>query len=612
LEPCAYTNKFPNARLHYWYGRGFNMAESYWMSVRNPYEGVFIGDPLCQPYARASQVAVAGLASNAVVSNTVNLTVTVVAAGSNRPVNEVRLYLDEFYLATLTNITPRAGNDVKDRLNGNARTYTAPAGATLLTVATGLAARINAAPSLGVTARAVADRVEIVQDALGVAGTGLTCSAISSNNSSGELTVFPFVPFTNFLETTAAAYEQVTLSGAPAVGDIVRAVVTRLDGVKITNQVMAQAGDDAYTLLTNLAGVVNANTNLQSTSGCEVKWTTYNLFIAGGYDTYFVSRTNTWQGYNLYLNFSLSLQPGSTLSGGVADNFNFNADVLGARATIFLAAGRTNFACGYTLVTTNLADGPHTLRAVACEGTAVKAQGQTVIPFQVDNHGDQCVITNPAVGATFLLSESIPVQVWAAPAGGAITAVQFHAEAKRAAATNAAPYTCTLAASQYGVGELQLFARAFNSNGRVVDSLPVGVTILPDYDFDGLEDQWEIRNFGSIAVYNGTNDPDSDTFNNWLEYTADTEPTNAASYFRITAVGGPWTGALPRLTFVSSTAREYRIHCNDIALTSALYWLAASNVFMGAAGLTTWVDDGSDLPPLGGDRRYYRVRVRRP
>ena len=71
-----------------------------------------------------------------------------------------------------------------------------------------------------------------------------------------------------------------------------------------------------------------------------------------------------------------------TLTGpDFADFFNDNSDVLSARATVFLSEGRTNLVGTYSLITTNLADGPHELTAVVYEGTAVRTQGRLTHSF---------------------------------------------------------------------------------------------------------------------------------------------------------------------------------------------------------------------------------------
>jgi uncharacterized protein (TIGR03790 family) len=51
LEPCAFTGKFPNpAILLKHYLAGETLIESYWKSVAMPGQGLFIGEPLANPY----------------------------------------------------------------------------------------------------------------------------------------------------------------------------------------------------------------------------------------------------------------------------------------------------------------------------------------------------------------------------------------------------------------------------------------------------------------------------------------------------------------------------------------------------------------------------------
>jgi len=126
----------------------------------------------------------------------------------------------------------------------------------------------------------------------------------------------------------------------------------------------------------------------------------------------------------------------------------------------------------------------------------------------------------------------------------------------------------------------------------------------PDSDGDGLPDWWEIQYFGSTAA-NPNDDPDGDGFKNWQEYTADTNPTNAASHLALS------------VSLLSSGVK--------------LDWLAGSNSWKylqraislsetNAAWLNLWTsppppspDSGSYTDSFGTNAmQFYRIKATRP
>ena len=57
IEPCNFLQKFPNPGVfmeHYL--RGETLIEAYWKSVAMPGQGLFIGEPLANPYGRNLRV----------------------------------------------------------------------------------------------------------------------------------------------------------------------------------------------------------------------------------------------------------------------------------------------------------------------------------------------------------------------------------------------------------------------------------------------------------------------------------------------------------------------------------------------------------------------------
>lgn len=122
-----------------------------------------------------------------------------------------------------------------------------------------------------------------------------------------------------------------------------------------------------------------------------------------------------------------------------------------------------------------------------------------------------------------------------------------------------------------------------------------------DDDNDNIPDTWETRyGLNSTNAADATMHSDGDGVDNVSEYVADTDPTNAASFFRIVAASNE---AARILVFLSSSNRVYTLLRTD--------------------GLTnTWrrVDDQTGVSGLGGpdalidtndvtDRSFYRIDV---
>ena len=57
VEPCAFTQKFPNPGIVIErYTNGESLIEAYWKSVAWPGQGVFVGELMASPYARAVKI----------------------------------------------------------------------------------------------------------------------------------------------------------------------------------------------------------------------------------------------------------------------------------------------------------------------------------------------------------------------------------------------------------------------------------------------------------------------------------------------------------------------------------------------------------------------------
>jgi hypothetical protein len=82
-----------------------------------------------------------------------------------------------------------------------------------------------------------------------------------------------------------------------------------------------------------------------------------------------------------------------------------------------------------------------------------------------------------------------------------------------------------------------------------------------DTDLDGMDDDWETAFFGDLGQV-ATNDFDSDGQHNLAEYIAGTNPTNPASYFKISgASSAPGTGFI--LHWPATSNRIYNVYRSD-------------------------------------------------
>ena len=136
-----------------------------------------------------------------------------------------------------------------------------------------------------------------------------------------------------------------------------------------------------------------------------------------------------------------------------------------------------------------------------------------------------------------------------------------------------------------------------HGNGPAFTTAAVVVPV--DFDGNGLNDDWEVANFGHIGV-NANADPDGDGFSNAKEFAAGTDPNNAASAPLIVAIAPSGNDVV--ITFASVAGKSYDVQRNDDLSTPG--WTTFTNV-TGNAGTTQATDVGGALQP----QRFYRAQV---
>lgn len=176
-EPCAFEVKFPDPMLFFWYSRGFTAGETLAMSVRNPYQGIWVGDPLAAAFAAPPAVQIKSPASNAELDGEVMLQISASTHARGAPPVFLDLYLDGRHHAPIVRPFAPVGNDLIAQIGTNRFIYTIAPGEDLYAATAGLAWAINSKGGGQITASAKSDRLEVsVRAPLGEDGQPLPFS----------------------------------------------------------------------------------------------------------------------------------------------------------------------------------------------------------------------------------------------------------------------------------------------------------------------------------------------------------------------------------------------------------------------------------------------------
>jgi uncharacterized protein (TIGR03790 family) len=178
-EPCAFEVKFPDPMIAFWYARGFTAGEVLAMSVRHPYQGIWVGDPLAAPFAAPPSVRVLEPARNAKLDGEVPLKLAVAAHARGAPPVFLDLYVDGRHHAPIARPFAPVGNEIALQVGTNRFAYVVAPGEDLFAAAAGLAWSVNSKGAGQITASAKADRIEIsVRAPLGPDGQPLPLSVV--------------------------------------------------------------------------------------------------------------------------------------------------------------------------------------------------------------------------------------------------------------------------------------------------------------------------------------------------------------------------------------------------------------------------------------------------
>ena len=128
-----------------------------------------------------------------------------------------------------------------------------------------------------------------------------------------------------------------------------------------------------------------------------------------------------------------------------------------------------------------------------------------------------------------------------------------------------------------------------------------------DSNNDGIPDGWIWQHgLNPVAIDVAGGNPDNDPHTTLQEWIADTDPTDASSFFRVTEMTN---GAAFSLAFSSSSNRLYTLSsATNLASTNTVWSNVAGQVDLGGNGTVQMLSDTN----LAVSQKFYRVGVRVP
>jgi uncharacterized protein (TIGR03790 family) len=459
VEPCNYTYKFPDPMVYFYQNRGFCLAEAYYQSLANPYQGLMVGEPLSAPFARLGSATWNSPANGSVLSGLATFNVSFSAADTNLPMAQVDLFVDGGFVETLTNLPPSADNVLSVTIDGVTASYTVANGDSLGSAAIGLASALTAQQdAIGAQADAVGDRLVLRSQNVATPGSEISVQAGAAVGSASGLTSVVTASQPTFLDSTAYGYHFVEAVNNPGVGDWLQMTFIETNGLEVTVAATnTQSGASINSLLQALMDQINANPALKTAEGANAS----DLVNQGnGFYGFLVNAGSPgWPAAQIQTVFTGSTNLDATPAGTNA--LDDNVSDLQPRAHVYLSSGAASLPVQFTLDTTAFADGFHDLTAVAYEGTSVRTQTQAQETVQFRN------TTLSATFAAFAAETNGDLQFGIAANATNIARIElFSTGGSVAVATNQAAAELEAPSATLGVGLHPFYAVVTDANGH--------------------------------------------------------------------------------------------------------------------------------------------------
>jgi uncharacterized protein (TIGR03790 family) len=478
VEPCNYTQKFPDPVDYFYQTRGFSLAEAYYQSVLNPFQGLMVGEPLAAPFARPGGANWNSLANGAGLSGIVSLSPTFTAAATNLPLTQADLFVDGTFFQTMTNLPPAAGNVLSAIVNGSTINYTIPTSATLAGIATGLAGALNLQSNLTqVMAFPAGDRIELQSLPVNVPGSNVTLNAGAAIGSAPVLTTELAAALPAFLDSIATGYQVVTISNAPAIGDWIQVTFIKTNATLVTLGVTNTApGSTIEVMMQNLMNLMNTNAALETADGVMVSDYGDTEPDFPGAQFFVYARTAGWRAAQI-----LSMWTTSTNLAGAPPGTNpltDNVSDLRPRNHLYVSSGTNSLTVNFPLDTTQLPDGYHQLTAVAYEGTSVATQTRVTRNVVIQNTGLTATLAALPTGSNAALGQQLQFTVTANATN--ISRIElFSTGGSQAVATNQGSAVFVLSANYLGLGLHPFYALVTDAAGDQYQTQTLWYRIVP-------------------------------------------------------------------------------------------------------------------------------------
>jgi len=479
VEPCNYTQKFPDPVDYFYETRGFSVVEAYYQSVLNPFQGLFVGEPLAAPFARPGTAGWISPTNGASLSGPSVLSLAFTAAAANLPLTRVDLFVDGTYFQTLTNLPPAAGNVLAAIVNGYTNTYTVPTNATLAGLATGLAAALNLHTSAThVQAVAFGDRIELQSQDVYVPGSNVTTSVSTAIGSGPALTTGLNATRPTFLDTVATGYQGVSINNTPELGDWLQLTISKTNGTMIflavTNTV---SGTTVGAMAENLVDQINTNAALAAADGLFASdFFDYDPYGQPLAQFFLYARTSGWPAAQIQTEFitSTNLQALPTGMNPLADNVSD----LRPRNHLHVSSGSGTVVVNGALDTTRLSDGWHQFTAVGYEGTSVATQTRVTENVQIQNTRLAATLTAVPAGSNATPGQQLQFTVTAIATN--VSKIElFSTGGLLGVVSNAATAVFPISASYLGLGLHPFYAVITDANGNQFQTATVSYRIIP-------------------------------------------------------------------------------------------------------------------------------------